>query len=543
MNEQPPERTSSGDGPTDCSHGPRANQQRPDVPGYELLDRLGNGDAGSVWRARRHDASGPFVGIKYVPGPSEELHRETALLRGLDHPHIIGILDTADTGNGVALVMRFAEGGSLADRLGSHGPLSWPEAIEVIAPVAEALSAAHRRGVLHGHVKPANVLLTERDEPLLADFGRAGTDEAADSAGTPGPSDPAVEAGTAPSRASDVRSLGALAYETIAGQRPLPGPGGVPRLDMVVQDVPPAIADTIDEALTVGPDDCLDPAALAARLRAARPGATAVGRVPTAPTTEGPGTTAAPPLRRGSAAAVVRDARAPGPGALDRARAFRPRPLVARGRARRGPRVRWSVVIALAAALLVGPVAVAVSWPTDERAPTGVEGGGADEREGSVEPDEPADEAGSLEPDAAGGIDEDPGPAGPGAGHGTCPRPPTGEASTSLAADVTGDGCDERVLWDGERLEVRSAEDAWTFELSAPDQDLLVGDWNCDGSATPGLYAPATGRILLFDRWPAADEQAQPARTREAGVIHGAPRVSTDSQGCDRIEVSRRRPS
>ena len=102
----------------------------------------------------------------------ERLEREAVLLAQLDHPNILRLIDVVSDGEGVALVTELAAGGSVADRL-LAGPLDAAVAVSWLLPLAEALGSAHRRRVVHGDVKPANVLLTADDLPLLADFGLA----------------------------------------------------------------------------------------------------------------------------------------------------------------------------------------------------------------------------------------------------------------------------------------------------------------------------------------------------------------------------------
>lgn len=159
--------------------GGRGYGGRVDVIGPYRLDALvGRGTAGSVWRATRQGEVSQIVAIKrartsHRSGVVDRLRQEAAILADLDHPHIVRVLDVLPDRTDVAIVMSYARGGSLHDLLAERGRLSPGETIAVLARVADALGSAHRRGVLHGDVKPANILFTTDGEPLLGDFGVA----------------------------------------------------------------------------------------------------------------------------------------------------------------------------------------------------------------------------------------------------------------------------------------------------------------------------------------------------------------------------------
>ena len=121
--------------------------------------------------------------------------------------------------------MPLARGGSLRHLLDECGTLAAGQVVAVLAPIADALASAHRRGVVHGDVKPANVLFTSDGEPLLADFGVArhlGAPAVAHLPvrGTAAYLDPALLDGAEPAGASDVYALGVVAYEALTGRPP-----------------------------------------------------------------------------------------------------------------------------------------------------------------------------------------------------------------------------------------------------------------------------------------------------------------------------------
>lgn len=150
----------------------------------------------------------------------------------LSHPNIVAVFDIGEADGNPFIVMERLPGGSLADLL-AGGPLSEGEALRIVGQVLAALSAAHAVGIVHGDVKPANVLLGEDGTAKVADFGTAQSGEPAGDG--QGPTAPDVILGTpaylAPERAegapatpaSDVFSVGVLLYEALTGVLPFPG--------------------------------------------------------------------------------------------------------------------------------------------------------------------------------------------------------------------------------------------------------------------------------------------------------------------------------
>ena len=144
------------------------------VGDYDLEHQIGAGASGTVWKAHRRGPVTRVVALKRLRsgGSAADLariRREATVLTELDHPHVVRVLEVVHDGDGVALAMQFAPGGSLDDLLAERGRLSPGQVVAVAAPIADALASAHRRGILHGDVKPANVLFTSDGEPLLPD--------------------------------------------------------------------------------------------------------------------------------------------------------------------------------------------------------------------------------------------------------------------------------------------------------------------------------------------------------------------------------------
>ncbi len=197
---------------------------------YTLLERIGAGGQGEVWRA--HDESrGVDIALKILapaaarnPAAWETLEHEHAICSRLQHPGILQVLPPERIGEVVVLPMELAAGGDLR-RLRGAGYL---EIVPVLLEGAEALDYAHARGVVHRDLKPGNVLLDSRGRVKLADFGIAaltpmGSAGAVDARGTglsPFTASPEQLRGEPPSPADDIYGLGALAYELLSGHPP-----------------------------------------------------------------------------------------------------------------------------------------------------------------------------------------------------------------------------------------------------------------------------------------------------------------------------------
>src|SRR3990172_8537627 len=145
---------------------------------YEVVSLLGAGGMGQVFRAR-DTRLGREVALKVLPdelaGSAERrsrLEHEAKLLASLNHPRIAALYDVLDFEGSPVLVMEVVEGETLFERL-SRGPLPLKQALEFALPIAEALEAAHERGILHRDLKPSNVKLTPEGGVKVLDFGLA----------------------------------------------------------------------------------------------------------------------------------------------------------------------------------------------------------------------------------------------------------------------------------------------------------------------------------------------------------------------------------
>ncbi|MET9659629.1 protein kinase [Streptomyces sp. NPDC006510] len=209
---------------------------------FELVNRLGSGGMGMVWRA--HDlALHRDVALKEVrpPDPAltendpesarllrERVLREARALARLDHPGVVTVHHIVDGGDGTYpwIVMELVPGASLAERL-AEGTLTPVEAAELGRGVLSALRAAHAAGILHRDVKPANVLLRADGSPVLTDFGIAAIRESTSLTatgsiiGSPDYMAPERIRGEEDDPSSDLWSLGMMLYVAVEGRHPL----------------------------------------------------------------------------------------------------------------------------------------------------------------------------------------------------------------------------------------------------------------------------------------------------------------------------------
>ncbi|HID88458.1 MAG TPA: serine/threonine protein kinase, partial [Anaerolineae bacterium] len=153
---------------------------------YRIVEKLGQGGMATVFKAY-HPALDRYVALKVLhPAFREDpqflarFQREARIVAKLDRPNIVPIYDFAEHRGHPYLVMRFIEGETLKARL-RKGPLSLDEVWRVMRAVGDALSYAHKRGVLHRDIKPSNVILTPEGHVYLTDFGLARMAQAGES--------------------------------------------------------------------------------------------------------------------------------------------------------------------------------------------------------------------------------------------------------------------------------------------------------------------------------------------------------------------------
>lgn len=240
----------------------------PRIPGLTLGRRLGAGATGTVYAARR-DLDGWSCAVKVTgdldPRVRAEVLHEAALLGSIRLPHLVALHEVADCADGrLALVLDLVDGGTVGELVAQRGRFTPAETVTVLAPVLRTLAELHRRGVVHGDVSAANVLLTREGRPMLTDLGRARLvgQHPPSVGGTPEYLAPEAHAPGPPTAAADVYAAGALGWRMLTGEAVPPG---------LVRRPLAEVAPRCPVALGFVVDDCLrgDPAARPAPERAA----------------------------------------------------------------------------------------------------------------------------------------------------------------------------------------------------------------------------------------------------------------------------------
>lgn len=201
------------------------------VGDYEILDELGSGGMGRVYRVRNlisDRVEAMKVLLPDLVGRQDlaaRFLREIKVLATLNHPHIATLRTALTVDNQLVMVMEFVEGQSLANRL-THGPIATADALKYIDQALDALGYAHQQHVIHRDIKPGNMMLTPQGVVKLTDFGiaRSGNDPALTVTGTTTGSlsymSPEQVNGGATDARSDLYSLGISLYEMVTGERP-----------------------------------------------------------------------------------------------------------------------------------------------------------------------------------------------------------------------------------------------------------------------------------------------------------------------------------
>ncbi|NUW43931.1 serine/threonine-protein kinase [Nonomuraea rhodomycinica] len=279
-----------------------------------LLEVIGAGGMGTVWRARHRD-SGDVVAVKLLRdglAADQDLVlrfvQERQVMRTLRHPNIVTVRDFVVEGERLALVMDLVEGGDLRALIQRRGTLPPAEAAALLAQIAGALTAAHELGVVHRDVKPGNVLLDRATGQVrLTDFGVArilhgpGITQTSAVIGTPVYLAPEVADGDAATPAVDVYALGLILYELLAGRPPFVGEHPMVLIRQHAMAAPrrlPGMPDALWAIVSacVAKDPAARPAAAAvvAALRAAAPALAGLAALPPVARGEAPSVTSEP---------------------------------------------------------------------------------------------------------------------------------------------------------------------------------------------------------------------------------------------------------
>jgi len=227
---------------------------------YEILDKLGEGGMGEVWRAR-DERLNRTVAVKLLPADlaSDPQRRarfelEAKALGALNHPNIVAIYDVGQDNGRLYIVSEFVDGESLRAVI-DQGPLPARKLIDYAVQMAEALAAAHVLGIVHRDLKPENVMVTRAGRVKVLDFGLAKQNRAPSDGqsttidmdlsqpgavmGTAGYMSPEQVRGEPADARSDIFSFGCVLYEMISGRRAFHGPSSVETMHAILHQDPP----------------------------------------------------------------------------------------------------------------------------------------------------------------------------------------------------------------------------------------------------------------------------------------------------------------
>jgi Protein kinase domain/Domain of unknown function (DUF4328) len=256
------------------------------VAGYRIVERVGSGGMGVVWRAEETGLGDRPVALKLLPpalaGDPDfraRFLREMRVAAAIDHPNIVPIYRAGEDRGLLYLAMRYVHASDLRRVLEAEGRLEPGRALAILDQVARALDAAHARGLVHRDVKPGNVLLAppvfdgDAEHVYLVDFGLARSDSddrsiggSGSFLGTPRYAAPEQAAGQPVDGRTDGYALGCVLYECLTGRPPFPGGSGEavllahlesppPRVTALRPDLPPAIDHVVARALAKAPTD------------------------------------------------------------------------------------------------------------------------------------------------------------------------------------------------------------------------------------------------------------------------------------------------
>lgn len=225
--ELPPERNSS----------PTLEEVRAAFPKLEILDLIGRGGMGAVFKARQSKLN-RFVALKILPESmaadlnfAERFAREGQMLARLNHPNIVAVHDFGESGGYYYLLMEYVDGVNLRQALQAGG-FQPEQALGIVPKICEALQFAHNEGVLHRDIKPENILLDTKGRVRIADLGIAKFAKEATAGepltgagaalGTPHYMAPEqIERPSEVDHRADIYSLGVVFYELLTGELPL----------------------------------------------------------------------------------------------------------------------------------------------------------------------------------------------------------------------------------------------------------------------------------------------------------------------------------
>jgi len=247
-----PATTRDGVVPASKKKASRAANMLGQLGDYELLEEVGRGGQGVVYRARQRSLN-RIVALKVISLGQwsstphlRRFRRDAEAAASLEHPQIVPIYEIGEREGSCYFSMKFVEGGQL-DEVLKREPMSTRRAAELLAKVARTVHFAHQHGILHRDIKPGNILLDREGEPHLTDFGLARLLEqestithSSDVLGTPSYMSPEQASGHTKelTAAADVYSLGAVFYQMLTGEPPFAGGTTYETIHMVLDSEP-----------------------------------------------------------------------------------------------------------------------------------------------------------------------------------------------------------------------------------------------------------------------------------------------------------------
>ena len=249
---------------------------------YHILEQLGQGGMATVYKAydTRLERDVAIKLIRKDAFPVEvhdrvlqRFDREAKSLAKLSHPNIVKVYDYGEYEGAPFLVMELIDGGSLKEYTGQ--PIPYQDAVQILLPIARALSYAHERKILHRDIKPGNILISESGEPILTDFGIAKLLDNSDGqtltgtnvgVGTPEYMAPEQGLGKEVDGRADIYSLGIVLYELLTGTKPYQADtpfavllkqvnDPIPRPKQEINDLPVEVEKIIIKALSKEPEN------------------------------------------------------------------------------------------------------------------------------------------------------------------------------------------------------------------------------------------------------------------------------------------------
>jgi hypothetical protein len=228
---------------------------------YRLDERIAGGGMGDVWRGT-DEVLGRTVAVKILlpalleePGFAERFRGEARTMASINHPGVVDVYDYGSDDAVAYLIMEYVEGDALSRTLSRVGRLTPARTMALMAQAADALQAAHEKGIVHRDVKPGNLLVRPNGTLVLTDFGIARSalvgqlTVAGSVLGTASYISPEQAAGAVATPASDVYALGVVAYQCLAGRRPFEGDNPLELAMKHVRDAPPPLPRDIPPAV------------------------------------------------------------------------------------------------------------------------------------------------------------------------------------------------------------------------------------------------------------------------------------------------------